>query len=252
MRRGIVSRYLLSLCSHWLSLALLYLCALDFLPGRRGRYQYRSAQLVRCVDFGGWHLKRNDNKTQNSTQLMSADNNTKYFLTYLSISIFLRHVRLPASHPKASANLREESMPSPFTQDTEDVPLPRNGIQFTVATHPFEVEKHYEPRGEWTLHRLASATQFVCGQCKKHKKAKLVATRQGSWDDLCCNTCYGQCLSTEKWSLQQVLYCAHPRRSEDCNDRRVVYWISRTLVQSLVYLCCNWKISGLHKISTRS
>jgi hypothetical protein len=129
---------------------------------------------------------------------MRADNNTKYFLTYLSISIFLRHVHLPVSHSGASANLREESMPSPFTQDIEDVPLPRDGNQSTIATHPFKVEKHYEPRGEWTLHRLASATQFLCGQCKKHKKAKLVAARQSSWEDLCCNACYSQCLLTER------------------------------------------------------
>ena len=137
-------------------------------------------------------------KQQQDPKLDPTHDNTKYFLTYLSISIFLRHIRLRASYPKASANLREESMPSPFTQDTEYVSLPRDGIQFTVATHPFEVEKHYEPRGERTLHRLASATQFVCGQCKKHKKAKLVATRQGSWHDLCCSACYGQCLSTKR------------------------------------------------------
>ena len=116
-------------------------------------------------------------------------------------------------------------MPSPFTQDIEDVPLPGDGNQSTVAMHSFKVEKHYEPRGEWTLHRLDSTTQFLCGQCKKRKKAKLVATRQSSWEDLCCNACYGQFLLTERWSLQQVQYYAHPRRCEDCNDRRVVYWI---------------------------
>jgi hypothetical protein len=59
-----------------------------------------------------------------------------------------------------------------------------------------EVVQTYDTRGGWTLHRLASATGFLCARCDKQKKAKLVATQNSAWDSLCCNGCYGQHLST--------------------------------------------------------
>lgn len=59
----------------------------------------------------------------------------------------------------------------------------------------FKVVKKYSPQGEWTLNRLESATGFTCGQCNKEKKAKLVATRHGNWNDVSCNGCYGLRLS---------------------------------------------------------
>ncbi|KAF2637443.1 hypothetical protein P280DRAFT_407250 [Massarina eburnea CBS 473.64] len=67
-----------------------------------------------------------------------------------------------------------------------------------ASESPFKVTMQYDPQGEWTLHRLESATSFGCGQCNKQKKAKLVATRHGQWDDLCCNGCYGLLLSKGK------------------------------------------------------
>lgn len=62
---------------------------------------------------------------------------------------------------------------------------------------PSQVEKDYKPQGDWTLHRLVSATSFLCGQCNKEKKAKLVATKHDTWNELCCNACYGQRLSAK-------------------------------------------------------
>jgi hypothetical protein len=56
-----------------------------------------------------------------------------------------------------------------------------------------QVVQTYDIRGGWTLHRLASATGFLCSRCNKQKKAKLVATQDSVWDSLCC---YGQHLST--------------------------------------------------------
>ncbi|KAF1973485.1 hypothetical protein BU23DRAFT_464727, partial [Bimuria novae-zelandiae CBS 107.79] len=46
-----------------------------------------------------------------------------------------------------------------------------------------------------TLHRLASPYDFLCLQCNRRKKAKLVAIRHNQWDNLCCNACYGLMLS---------------------------------------------------------
>jgi hypothetical protein len=59
----------------------------------------------------------------------------------------------------------------------------------------FVVVKNFDPKGELTLHRLSSSTPFTCGRCKKEKTAKLVATYQNQWDDLRCNSCYGELLS---------------------------------------------------------
>ncbi|KAF1947003.1 hypothetical protein EJ02DRAFT_489394 [Clathrospora elynae] len=69
--------------------------------------------------------------------------------------------------------------------------------QTTASMPPSTITMRYEPRGDWTLHRLDSATEFTCGQCNKQKKAKLIAICHGMWDDLCCNACYGQILSKE-------------------------------------------------------
>jgi len=56
---------------------------------------------------------------------------------------------------------------------------------------PGEVVKVYPPRGPWTQYRLAATTTFHCTRCKKQKTAKLVATRDGRWENLLCNGCYG-------------------------------------------------------------
>lgn len=64
------------------------------------------------------------------------------------------------------------------------------------TTQPIgEVVKEYPSKGEWTLNRLQAATPFICGQCQKEKKAKLVAIRNGLWDELSCNGCYGEKLA---------------------------------------------------------
>ncbi len=67
--------------------------------------------------------------------------------------------------------------------------------QTQAAPSKFDIVKDYETQGEMTLHRLSSATAFTCGRCNKDKKAKLIATYRGRWDDLRCNGCYGQLLS---------------------------------------------------------
>lgn len=61
----------------------------------------------------------------------------------------------------------------------------------------FVVIESYDKRGVWSLHRLVSATGFMCIRCQKEKKARLVARLDDSWDVLCCNACYGRLLSTE-------------------------------------------------------
>ena len=72
---------------------------------------------------------------------------------------------------------------------------PEESGQTQAPPSSFSVVKDYEPKGEMTLHRLSSATSFTCGRCNKEKKAKLIATYRGRWDDLRCNGCYGQLLS---------------------------------------------------------
>ncbi|KAF8457050.1 hypothetical protein BDZ91DRAFT_701489 [Kalaharituber pfeilii] len=65
----------------------------------------------------------------------------------------------------------------------------------SAAPAPFEVVQVYPSRGPLTQYRLASATPFTCSRCTKQKKAKLIATREGKWDALLCNGCYGNILS---------------------------------------------------------
>jgi hypothetical protein len=89
---------------------------------------------------------------------------------------------------------------SPLTHISSNRPtviMATESTQASASTPPSTVTKHYEPRGEWTLHRLETATQFSCGQCKKQKKSKLMATKNGNWDDLCCNGCYGTMASKQ-------------------------------------------------------
>ncbi|KAI5850575.1 hypothetical protein DFP73DRAFT_539927 [Morchella snyderi] len=66
-----------------------------------------------------------------------------------------------------------------------------------AASAPFEVVQVYPSRGPLTQYRLASAKRFKCSRCQKQKTAKLVATRNGQWDALLCNGCYGFILSRE-------------------------------------------------------
>ncbi|KAF2181198.1 hypothetical protein K469DRAFT_713694 [Zopfia rhizophila CBS 207.26] len=88
-------------------------------------------------------------------------------------------------------------MASESYQDTDvTVIIQKPSVQNAVPSQ-FKVVKQYEPRGEWTLHRLDSSTSFMCGRCSKQKTAKLVAIRHNRWDDICCNACYGQLLSKE-------------------------------------------------------
>jgi hypothetical protein len=77
-------------------------------------------------------------------------------------------------------------------QDTE------SGVTSIVATPPSAVVKHYKLQGQWILHRLAWSSYFLCLQCNRRKKVKLVAIRHNQWDDLCCNACYGLMLSKAK------------------------------------------------------
>lgn len=69
---------------------------------------------------------------------------------------------------------------------------PEESDQTQAPPSNFNVVKDYEPKADMTLHRLSSATAFTYGRCNKEKKAKLIATYQGRWDDLRCNGCYGQ------------------------------------------------------------
>jgi len=81
----------------------------------------------------------------------------------------------------------------------------QQGVEPTALAHGAQKNGEHEPlaqavktyntRDGWTLHRFASATGFSCTRCKKRKKAKLVATQDGSLGNLYCNGCYGQHLS---------------------------------------------------------
>ncbi|KAH7371720.1 hypothetical protein BKA66DRAFT_182046 [Pyrenochaeta sp. MPI-SDFR-AT-0127] len=92
----------------------------------------------------------------------------------------------------------ESTKSTESTQKSKATADVQGAQRHSEATPPLEVVKQYNTRGGWTLHRLATATGFLCNCCSKEKKAKLVATRDGLWDKLCCNACYGQLLSTQK------------------------------------------------------
>jgi hypothetical protein len=49
----------------------------------------------------------------------------------------------------------------------------------------------------YSLYRLDPATKFLCSPCHNQKKAKLLTTRNDSWNTPCCNACYGRLLSTK-------------------------------------------------------
>ena len=97
-------------------------------------------------------------------------------------SDFTQFKRIPYSHFTNITPI--EIMGSQPSEDSIHV---QGSQQQNVVVLPFAVEIHYEPRGEWTLHRLLSATEFLCGYCNKEKKAKLVATRQGAWNSFVCS-----------------------------------------------------------------
>jgi len=61
-----------------------------------------------------------------------------------------------------------------------------------------DVVKTYAAKGSLQQFRLSKATPFDCGVCGKSKKAKLVTVRDGNWDEVICNGCYGQMLSEGK------------------------------------------------------
>jgi hypothetical protein len=74
--------------------------------------------------------------------------------------------------------------------------IPQNDSdQASAPPANFVVVSVYESKREMTLHRLSSATTFLCGRCNREKKAKLVATYRKKWSDLRCNGCYGKLLS---------------------------------------------------------
>jgi hypothetical protein len=100
-------------------------------------------------------------------------------------------------HPVALLSPSEQKMASGLGQNTDITVVLGEPIDQNPSSQ-FEVVKQYNPRGEWTLHRLASSTSFMCGRCNREKKAKLVATRNNRWDDICCNACYGHLLSRER------------------------------------------------------
>lgn len=58
-----------------------------------------------------------------------------------------------------------------------------------------EVLKEYPSRGSLQQFRLTKATKFTCNRCNKEKTAKLVTTKNGDWEKLMCNGCYGFLLS---------------------------------------------------------
>jgi hypothetical protein len=58
-----------------------------------------------------------------------------------------------------------------------------------------EVLKEYPARGALQQFRLTKATKFTCSRCNKDKTAKLVVTKDGNWESLMCNGCYGFMLS---------------------------------------------------------
>lgn len=67
----------------------------------------------------------------------------------------------------------------------------------TVGPVPpeFNIVKAYPPRGILQQCRLAAVKQFSCCRCRKSKTSKLVAIKEGRWDQLWCNGCYGLLLS---------------------------------------------------------
>jgi hypothetical protein len=106
---------------------------------------------------------------------------------------FVNHKSItPCSAEEMDSENHQEVRPTTVSQKAQ-----KNGGHAPLP----DVVKTYDTRGGWTLHRLTSATEFLCIRCNKQKKAKLVATQNSEWDSLCCNGCYGQHLSTAWWGL---------------------------------------------------
>ncbi|KAK4444583.1 hypothetical protein QBC34DRAFT_442389 [Podospora aff. communis PSN243] len=53
------------------------------------------------------------------------------------------------------------------------------------------VVKEFPPFGNLQQYRLAKVTTFTCDRCTKQKTSKLVVTKDGDWETLLCNGCYG-------------------------------------------------------------
>lgn len=61
-----------------------------------------------------------------------------------------------------------------------------------VKPPPFGVLKEYPIRGgALQQFRLAKITTFTCDRCTKEKTSRLVVTKDGNWERLLCNGCYG-------------------------------------------------------------
>jgi hypothetical protein len=58
-----------------------------------------------------------------------------------------------------------------------------------------EVLKEYPARGALQQFRLTKVTKFTYSRYNKDKTAKLVVTKDGNWESLMCNGCYGFMLS---------------------------------------------------------
>jgi hypothetical protein len=56
---------------------------------------------------------------------------------------------------------------------------------------PLDVLKEFPMRGHLQQFRLAKVTKFTCDRCNKEKTSKLVVTKDGNWEKLMCNGCYG-------------------------------------------------------------
>ncbi|KAF2016872.1 hypothetical protein BU24DRAFT_419922 [Aaosphaeria arxii CBS 175.79] len=115
-------------------------------------------------------------------------------------------LRNTTRHPPHTSPLPSPALPHPHSTITHPLNRLINLIPIMSTTPsqpsdpsspPCPVVKKFAPRSGYTLHRLTSATPFVCSRCNNAKKAKLVAlaAHEGRWDQLCCNACYGELLS---------------------------------------------------------
>ncbi|OIW31628.1 hypothetical protein CONLIGDRAFT_641417 [Coniochaeta ligniaria NRRL 30616] len=90
--------------------------------------------------------------------------------------------------------------PAASSQDSNEATLHAKFDQPTshnnmVEASPFQIVKTFPPRGELQQYRLTATTEFSCCHCQQQKKSKLVAIKEGKWDQLLCNGCYGLLLS---------------------------------------------------------
>lgn len=59
-----------------------------------------------------------------------------------------------------------------------------------MSEPPAAVVRAARPEGDLQLYRLDRRVRFHCVQCKKDRKANLVATMGGDWEREVCLTCY--------------------------------------------------------------